>query len=165
MDNWSLYPKKGYLLINLSNRIVGECDSKRKYISFHHSLPVTGEELLTTACDIFGYKGTSAMLVKTEYTDISRARNAPVRKSFVFGKEQYEDKSITMFLTPKCPPPHKNRRAIERKAWKAAKKENEASEESEDYDELPEQPEIPFYHPSNKLSKMIDMLAHLDVGL
>ncbi|KAJ1898690.1 hypothetical protein LPJ71_006124, partial [Coemansia sp. S17] len=53
MDNWSLYPKKGYLLINLSNRVVGECDSKLKYISFHHSLPVTGEELLTTACDIF----------------------------------------------------------------------------------------------------------------
>ncbi|KAJ2087311.1 hypothetical protein GGI16_006485, partial [Coemansia sp. S142-1] len=92
-------------------------------------------------------------------------RNAPVRKSFVFDKEQYEDKSITMFLTPKCSPPHKNRRTIERKAQQAAEKANEVSEESEDYDELPEQSEIPFYHSSNKLFKMMDMLAHLDEGL
>ncbi|KAJ2036066.1 hypothetical protein IW146_000085 [Coemansia sp. RSA 922] len=165
MDIWPLSPKKEVLLVSICNKIVGECSSKPNYISFHQSLPVTGKELLATARDKFDYKGASARLVKTVFTGNLEAKSVPVQRSFVFDNEQYEDKSITLFLTTKCSPPHKNRKAIERKAQHAAETTSEVSEESDDYGELPENIEIPFYNPSRKAAKIVDELAHPDEAL
>ncbi|KAJ2110698.1 hypothetical protein GGI16_000179 [Coemansia sp. S142-1] len=129
--------EKGVLLVCIYNMLDGASISEAEKISFHQSLPVTGKELLATACEKFNYKGTSARLVK----------------------DFHERGSICLMLINVCPRPRYNLKAIERKTRQSATMASEASEESEDYDELPEHVEMPFYNPSRKLGNNVDVLV------
>ncbi|KAJ2068569.1 hypothetical protein GGI08_000804 [Coemansia sp. S2] len=153
--------EKGVLLVCIYNMLDGASISEAEKVSFHQSLPVTGKELLATACEKFNYKGTSARLVKVEYTrsKISRERGTALRRSYVFHKDFHEYGSICLMLINVCPRPHYNLKAIERKTRQSVTMASEASEESEDYDELPEHVEMPFYNPSRKLGNNVDVLV------